>query len=626
MRKSLTFILIFVLALNLLVVPAVLAKEKEEKQVEKEEVKKEEEPEISYTMDELVVIASKHPERLSETSVSVEVIDEEEIEKKNAHNVADVLRDVAGVNIRDNGGISGQKTISIRGSSAEQVLVLIDGQPVNSRQNGQIDLSLLPVDQIEKIEVLKGPASAIYGANALGGVVNITTKSGSEEPVTKVDTKFGSFKTREVTLTHRGSKENLNYNLTILKKNSDGHRENSEIDQSNIFTKFNYELNNNSDLTMSFKYDDSDRGAPGTINYPTPNAEQLDEDVSSNLQWQRQLNNIDQKLSVYYNEHKSIFDNPDRFEYSKHDTKRTGITFDQTNYYGEHTLTYGLELKKNKINSTDNGKHDNLNKAFFIQDIWDMNDALKFNFGGRYDNHEMFGSNFSPRMGIVYQISSKLNLHTSVGKAYRTPTFNELYWPYQDFGSWGIYEGNPDLDTESITAYETGLRYLNDNFKGEVNLFKKDADNLINWNEGNDGIKRPYNVDEADIKGVELILTKQLSKNIFTDFNYTYLDVRDGKGQRLDYKPYHTANIGLNYNKNEVNVSLSGEFIGSRYYSDGDYILPSYFIADLKLSKLLTKNAEVSLEINNLFDRNYEVIEEFSMPGRNVMIELSREF
>ena len=131
-----------------------------------------------FSLDEIVVIASKFPERMLDLVASVEVITEEEIEMAQANNLADILSSVSGLEISDYGNAGGIKAISIRGSSPEQVLVMIDGRPANDPQTGKIDLGLIPASIIERVEIYRGPASAIYGANALGGVVNIITKKG----------------------------------------------------------------------------------------------------------------------------------------------------------------------------------------------------------------------------------------------------------------------------------------------------------------------------------------------------------------------------------------------------------------------------------------------------------------
>lgn len=151
---------------------------------------KAEENEDYFLLDEVVVIASKYPEKIMDAPVSTTVVTEEDIEEKNVQNAADLLRDIAGIHISDYGVLSGKKTISIRGSNSNQVLVMIDGQPINSSQNGEADLSQIPVEIIERIEISKDPASSLYGANALGGVVNIITKEAIEQEMIVFDTIF----------------------------------------------------------------------------------------------------------------------------------------------------------------------------------------------------------------------------------------------------------------------------------------------------------------------------------------------------------------------------------------------------------------------------------------------------
>ncbi|MFO7820282.1 MAG: TonB-dependent receptor, partial [Halanaerobacter sp.] len=453
--KKVIIVLTLILSFNL-IMGNVLAKEEEEE---------------TFSLEEIVVTASKYEEELSETSVSGEVIDQEDITNKNAYNAADLVKDITGVQINDHGGVAGLKTISIRGSQAEQVLVLVDGQPMNSRQSGQIDLSQLNIDEIERIEVLRGPASAIYGANALGGVVNIITKSGSDEPSTNVKMGYGSFNTQQYSLTQQGGGKKLNYNLAVTAKKSDGHRDipdNSDLEQYNLFTKFDYQLNNYSDLILSLRYNDSDKETPGKITNPSPNAQQNDEDKNINVAWKEQREDTDTKVLAYYNQHEQNFsdkyysnqDDPadfnnyyrdqdgDVYYYdgsekkevtdinltenitnSIHDTKRMGLDFSRTNYYQDHTLSYGSTVKQNEIDSNKNGEHETLNKALFVQDKWAVNEALTINLGSRYDDHDQFGSEISPRAGLVYEANQNVKLHLSGGQAYRTPTFNDLYWP-----------------------------------------------------------------------------------------------------------------------------------------------------------------------------------------------------
>ena len=608
MRKCLV-ILGLVLVFNLLAVPAVTADEN------------------TFSLDEVVVTASKYEEELSNTAVSMEVVNQAEIEQKNAQNAADLLRDVSSVQINDQGGITGLKTVSIRGANAKNVLVLVDGQEMNNLLTGVADLSQFPIEQIKRIEILKGPASAIYGADTLGGVVNIITKSGSQKPITKLDVKTASYDTQKFNLTHRQQVKNLAYNLAITKVSSDGHRDNSGLEQRNLFTRFDYTINNYTEMIASIQYDDSDKEVPGPSNDPSPQAEQDDENTKLNLQWKKQTEGNDLKAAVYYNEHNQVYDNPALGNPpSKHDSYKKGIELVKTDYYSNNTLTYGLEVKENRIDSTEAGKHEHLNKSLFINDDWQVLEDVKLTASGRYDDHEKFGSNFSPRLGTVYDISKGLNWHLSVGEAYVTPTFTELYW-----GKWS----NPDLKPESAVAYETGVRFKNNFITGEVNYFKKDVNNFIAWD---DAKEESYNIDKVNTSGIELILDKRLNKRLSANLNYTYTDARDDKTEeRLEDKPYHKANLDLTYEREDLNLLLSGKYTGERessYWDPNTFktvetTLPSHFIVDLKVSndfEIKEQKVNLSFGINNLFDKDYAVIEKYPMPERNYMLSTELKF
>ncbi|MCK8826556.1 TonB-dependent receptor [Natroniella acetigena] len=689
MKKS-GLILFMVLMLSLLIVPVALAEEVEE--------------EISFegfTLDEFVVIASRHPELLSETPVSVDVITEEDIEQSNAQNVADVLRDVGGVNITDYGGSAGMKEINIRGSSADDVLVLIDGQRMNDPQSGGIDLGQLSIGQIESIEVLRGPASAIYGADAAAGVVSITTKSGTIEPETSLNTVFGSFGTKNYNLSHRGSTGDLGYNVNATWKESDGHREqNSDLEQQIVFTKFDYRLSDYSDLALSLQYNNSEKGAPGSVYWPDYNARNDDEDKNVNLQWNREKDGVTSNAVVYYNDSQTdyyddgYYTDPDDdwgtkyyydeeeevYYYSEgekikegdpffsadpndleedersntHEINRIGLDFDQVRRFDDHTLTYGLEIRQYEIDSDmeiltvdlerkEIGKESALNYALFAQNDWQVSGSLKLTIGSRYDEHEEYGSEFSPRIGSVYNLNDHLNLYTSAGRAYQAPTVNDL-------------TANPELEPETSKAYETGIRYLGENTRGEFGLFRRDVDDMIKWepidHENADPFLdwAPDNLDSAKITGGELILNRHLSDSLSVDFNYTYYEefvesedediyVEDVFGyvemDTEELEQSHIVNLGLNYNKKDFNVNITGRFFDSKTEKehekheeyDLDYTeTNSYFVTDLRVAHELPRDTEVALEVNNLFDKEYEVRDGYPMPERNYMLNLSKKF
>ncbi len=578
-----------------------------------------------FTVDEVVVTATRYPVQLSETPVSMEVITEEEIENKNAESVAELLYDVAGVRIMSNGGPAGLKTIHIRGSVSSQVLILVDGQPVNNCQNGQSDLSQLPLYNVKRVEILKGPASAIYGANALGGVVNIITKSVSEKQQIELGLEYGSYNSSNIELNYSASEGKTGLAFAFSKKSSDGYREildNSGLKQLAFFTKLNYNLSANNKLILTYNYNNSEKEVPGSISWPSPNATQDDLDRNIYVKWEQKKSAIETNAVIYNNSHKLSYDNPDEWGYtgaSVHNTGRTGLELNRINYLNNHTLAYGLEVKNNTIDSTDNGEHEFLNKAFYIHDEWEVNSPLKLTFGARYDDHEKFASEISPRLGAVYEINKNTNLHLSAGKAYRTPTFNDLYWPADMFS-----EGNPDLKAETAVAYEAGIVNLKGDMKTELNIFNKDVDDMINWAAGDDFIYRPYNVNNAIIKGVEFALAKQLISNFSFNINYTYLDAKDEVTEE-QLKDKHNANLGIKYSENNLELNMDARYVDGRINDMEGYTVLDAHVA--KVFKIQGRNVKLALSINNLLNNEeYQINEGYPMPGRNYVMEVSTKF
>ncbi|MFW5736902.1 MAG: TonB-dependent receptor, partial [Halanaerobium sp.] len=197
-------------------------------------------------LDEVVVTASRYEESIMDTTVSIEVIDQEEIEESSAQNLAELISSVSGIQINNFGGLAGSKNISVRGSDSNQVLILIDGQSINTKFVGDVDLGGILLSNVKKVEILKGPASSVYGANALGGVVNIITKKGSDNEGVELDLGIGSFNTYKTALNYCMVFDNSEVMITAETLNSDGFRDNpdnSGLDQFSISTKINYDLN-----------------------------------------------------------------------------------------------------------------------------------------------------------------------------------------------------------------------------------------------------------------------------------------------------------------------------------------------------------------------------------------------
>lgn len=582
-------------------------------------------------LDEVVVTASRYEESIMDTPVSIEVIDQEEIEESTASNLAELLRDAGGVHIKDKGGLILQKDVIIRGARQDQILYLIDGQPYNSPQDGVIRLEDIPVSIIERIEVLKSSGSSIYGANALGGVINIITKDAEDLKETTVDLGIGSYDTRMFNISTAYNWDKASFLFSYDSLTSDGHRDDPDqetsLNRDNYFIKYGYDISDKTALNLSFKHNSTESDYPGSDG-PDDYGSRDDQDNNISLSLSQNLKEKDRVLTIYIND-RNLYDQTkysyywgellyEGFNTTDIDIDKRGLNLSETNFsFDNHIINYGLEITEDKVTDniidTDNVR-ENLNKALYIQDNFSFNDKNTIIYGARYDDHEEYGSQISPRIGYIYNINQNLNLNISAGESYRAPTFQDLY------GS----GGNEDLDPEISKNYELGLKYLDEVCKRELVFFRRDITDMIEY-EGFFPTGKMVNIDSATINGAEFLAERKLFEAWEIGFSYTYLDAEDDDtGEQLIDMPYHDLNLNVSYLLENGKISLYNRYLGERE----DYLgnSPSHFVSDLKISSSLTSNTDISVEVNNLFDEDYEVVIGYPMPGRNFMVNLSTKF
>ena len=595
-----------------------------------------------FIMDEIVVTASKYPEKALDAIASVDVISREEIEASQSESLAGIVDNIGGLEVVDYGAPGDIKAISMRGSSPEQVLILIDGQVANDPQTGKIDLGLIPADIIEKIEIYRGPASALYGSNALGGIINIITRQGEEDEKIKAGFDMGSYKTQNYSVSYQDKGEDISTFITGQYYRTDGDRENSQLDKISLMGKLSNNLDEQTDLDLSLRFHDYNRGLPGSIDYPSPEAVQEDRNIDLNLNWQKKEEDRDINAVAWFAFHRVFFDNPSMFGHtgpSIHKTYTTGFSFDSTHYNfsfsddedsdSNHILTWGGEIKSDKIDSTDIGNQQTINGAVFIQDSWQAEDDLKLTAGLRYDYNQLFGGQFNPRVGLNYHLEDEVSFHASVSRAYRAPTFDDLYWPEDAYTG-----GNPDLVAETAWAYEAGIRYLNEeeDLQVELNLFRKNASQLISWAPDEAGVWRPSNIGSARVDGVEVILQSDLNEHFSGQVNYTYLNARDLDTDK-QLKPKHKIGIGANYtdqvgdDNDDLLIGLDGYMVTGR----PDDLEP-YYIFDANLSRDLTIDEEdeqkmtFQFSIKNLLNQKAELVSGYPIQGRTWLIGVRADF
>jgi vitamin B12 transporter len=585
-------------------------------------------PHISRAGDidlgKIVVTPSKIEENSGDTARNVDVVTSGEIESSGAKNVAEALTDITSVDISDYGGQGELKNIRMRGSTAAQVLVTVDGRPINNPRDGATDLSTVPLDNIERIEVVHGPASSLYGSQAMGGTVNIITK---RPPVkgykTEISSSFGTFRTYTDSLSHGGRLGGLGYLVTGGYESSGGFRDNTKLNTKDMNAKFEYALNDNNDLKLNSGFYRSKVGSPGSTSFSDTDDKQLKLTNYFDLGWNFKPDSLTGFSA-------RIYQNYDRLEFMENSAGRVWETANGKDTHS--TISRGLELEFNRRlsdfyklicgfnyvgnynDSTSSAKHKYTVSAGYLENQWDLTSKFRVNFGARIDDYSNFGTQASPSLSAVYKISENIRLHGLVGRSFRAPTFNDLYWP----ASTGML-GNPNLKPEKGTTAEAGIeakicKYLSSG----VTYYHSIYDELINWVPISDFEWQVKNIGSAVIDGIELTNTVYLLDNLELGLNYTYLRAIDDKTDKyLIYQPRNKADLSLKYKRSDGFIfEFKSQFTDRRFHNAANSIsVKRFFVFGLSLSKKFSNGLTCFGSIDNLFARKYQVIRDYPMPG-----------
>jgi len=576
-------------------------------------------------------------------------------QKTNAEDMAEALKSIPGIYIREG-------AINIRDASANKVLILIDGQRMNSAQSGEFDATTIPIDAVEKVEVLRGGNSARYGADAIGGVVNFITKKATEKSKMDLGVRatYGSFNSQYYNLYTSNAIKDFNYYFSYKRTQSDGDFKYKELDgtektrinnksQANDFlVKLGYNnLLPMSTLTFSTQITNSNNGSPGSIkgvaNYAsaTPDATLETDNSIFNLNYNQQevFGKADLSINSYFHYFRTKYDDPLWSTYSDHKNKAYGAEINQNNPVSDLvTLTYGYTYRHDNASSSSIGDKD--------RNTHSIHTAVKFEFkkinfffddiaitpAARYDAPSDFDKVVSPKISFMFANTSayafNINIHAS--RSYRAPTFNDLYWPFD-----GYTVGNPDLKPEKGTSIEAGygitLPFLN-NTQINMNYFYNELEDQIIWTADESYIWSPNNVDKSQTSGLETLIRTKFFKDMLTlEFNHTYMDARDKSGgttnnKLLTYRPYHKADINAGFNFEQFSVNVNYQYMSKRYVNTAN----TKELADFGLwnanfgfnPAVAGLKWIVRFDINNIFDKDYRLSDGYPVPGRSFRVTL----
>lgn len=571
-------------------------------------------------VEEVVVTASRIEEPIEETTSDVIVIREEELEKTNVEYLMDALRRVPELNVAQNGGKGKTASLLLRGASSNQTLVMIDGIKVKSTTTADFDLSGLLVDDIERVEIVKGPQSTMYGSEAMAGVINIITKKGEGKPKAEVSFEGGSFGTYNPAVTVSGAAGAFDYRVTAQYYRTDGisaAKQGTEKDEylnASVSGKFGIKRGENAEVELTAKhyYDRSELDAfDFVLNTVADDLNYVQRGHHSVIAAKGKLYLFDrweQVLTLSAVRDLFIGTDPDT-SWNNFDIDTGMQTVDwQHNLYlhDQYTLTLGGEYRKEE------GKNEGVfdseveNIALYMNNKLKLfEDALVLNAGLRYDDHETAGSETTYRVGALCNFKEAgLRLRAGYATGFRAPTLNELF--YTD--PWGS-SGNLALKPEKSNSWEAGLEkdLFGDKASVSVTYFRQEYKDLVQWVMSPMFTWSPENVAEAVIKGVETTATVRPTDAITLTAGYAYLDTEDvTTGRRLTLRPYNKATFSAGYSGQKFSVLADLLYVGDRYDQAAGRDVDSYKVVNLSGTYNLNKDMTLHARVENLFDEDYE--------------------
>ena len=579
-------------------------------------------------LDEVVVLSTKIDLPFSKNFRTVKIISSEDIKNSPVTNVSDLLQEITGIDVRRRGAGGVQGDLYIRGGGFDQTLLLVDGMKMDDAQTGHHTLNMiLPLYLIERIEIIKGPAARIFGQNAFNGAINIVTKEFEGEKRTVNlnlnELSYGSFEQKNISLSTKIIGEKIKSLISYSGNRSDGYRHNTDFKKNNYFIKTSFN-SNNSPIDVIASFTENKFGANGF--YASPSAtEQYEETQASLLGVTTTINS--EKLSItprlYWrrgqDEYIYIRDNPSVYR-NLHKTNKVSAELSGSYFSNSGVTGFGLDLSTVNISSNNLGEHNRTTVNLFADHtfkLFDQKLVVSPGIALSYFSDMSFHS--FPGIDLGYNISSDFKLYSNIGKTYRIPTYTDLY--YSDRTT----VGNENLNPESATSTEFGLKYNTSNFKFSTALFNRNAKNIIDYVKQNeDDLWKAVNIGSLSTSGFELDMSYRfkssysLSNDNSISIGYTNIkddnyvsDINFSKYSLNSLKHHFISKFNLNYIKN-VNHSIIYKYAERSDQSN-------YSVLD---SKIRYKKG-VFIYVNNILDEIYSETNLVPMPGRSFLIGYS---
>jgi outer membrane receptor for ferrienterochelin and colicins len=598
-----------------------------------------------FNLEEVVVTATKTDMDKKKVPSAVEVITQEDIKARGAHTLKDIISSAVDVSIIRS---TGRDAISIRGFESRFSMILIDGKRISSEVDQNYELDRISLENVERIEIVRGPVSSLYGTDALGGVVNIITKRASAPSFT-LGLDHGAFSantgaTDRYNFTY-DSGQHDKYGITI----SGARFENDKAFKGdgttyapfgvrqNISSRIDYQASANEIFTATASYMNEDthehvykQTAGGLVK---TDAHDDNERFEYSLSYNKQQADSTVFLRAYLSDYYKNLDvhnlaNNNLMNFGQSHRTIPGFEARVTKTAGtNHILTYGSEYRPEKFRGTGvatgqgiyqvtyggktiNGSEVGIDySAVYVQDEWQVSPKLLAITSLRYDDSNRFESNVSPKLGLTYNASPDVRFKLNASKGFRSPTPNQLYINSQVIRNGKLVNlvGNANLQSEKSDSYEVSVEQDWGKTTGKLTYFSNKLNNMIeeSWVDATN-IKY-QNISEATIQGAEAELIYPLSEKFSWSANYTYLDaMNDVTNSRLMNRARHKLASRLAYNDhNNITANLWCEVYGNYLFDAGSSIgkNKSYTLWNINVEKAISKNSTLTLGVDNLLNK-----------------------